>query len=234
MDAMKNETEFLLNILCPFGCSEYCHKGSYIVWDLVLQCLLLRVLLPHVDNTRYQSVKHMWDQYYRKDNDCDTILLKKNWGIRPAIVISDTGWPQVVTYHHHAGGTKYQVLYPLYRNGRVEARCSCIVNNQRMSSTTMIFHLRLRIDGQEDMVINNYTSTWFLNNYIFRNRLPLHNRASHFSQDIEDYILLSALQVLSYINDGGGFRIIGWAKRGMIQDQEAGAYQNNQGQQRYV
>jgi hypothetical protein len=47
----------------------------------------------------------------------------------------------------------------LYRNGRVEARCLCIANNQRMSSTTMVFHLRLRLDGQEDMVINNYTST---------------------------------------------------------------------------
>jgi hypothetical protein len=45
---------------------------SYVAWDLVLQRLLLRVLLPHVDNTRYQSVKHMWDQYYRKDNDYDT------------------------------------------------------------------------------------------------------------------------------------------------------------------
>jgi hypothetical protein len=73
------------------------------------------------------------------------------------------------------------------------------------------------------MVISNYTSTWFLNNYIFRNRLPPHDRASHFSQDIEDYILLSALQVLSYINDGAGFHVIGWAKRGMIQDQGAGA-----------
>jgi hypothetical protein len=85
-----------------------------------------------------------------------------------------------------------------------------------MSATTMVFHLRLHIDGQEDMVINYYTSTWFLNNYIFRNRLPWHVRASHFSQDIEDNILLSARQVLSYINDRGGFRIIGWAKHDMI------------------
>jgi hypothetical protein len=79
VNAMKNETEFLPNVLCPFGCSEYCHKGSYVAWDLGLQRLLLRVLLPHVDNTWYQSVKHMWDQYYRKDNDYDTILLNKKW-----------------------------------------------------------------------------------------------------------------------------------------------------------
>jgi hypothetical protein len=82
------------------------------------------------------------------------------------------------------------------------------------------------------MGINDYMSIWFLNNYIFRNRLPPHVRASHFSQDIEDNILLSAWQVLSYINDRGGFRVIGWAKRGMIRDQGAGAQQDNQGQQR--
>ncbi len=66
VNAMENETEFLPKILCPFDCSEYCHKGSYVAWDLVLQHLLLRVLLPHVDNNRYQSVKHMWGQYYRQ------------------------------------------------------------------------------------------------------------------------------------------------------------------------
>ena len=37
---------------------------------------------------------------------------------------------------------------------------------------------------------------------------------------------------MRYINDRGGFRIIGWAKRGMIQDQGA-TVQQDQGQQRY-
>jgi hypothetical protein len=38
--------------------------------------------------------------------------------------------------------------------------------------------------------------------------------------------------VIHYINERGGFLIIGWAKRGMIQDQGAVA-QQDQGQQRY-
>ena len=39
--ALKNEKEFLPNVMCPFGCSEYCFKGNHVAWDLVIQRLLL-------------------------------------------------------------------------------------------------------------------------------------------------------------------------------------------------
>jgi hypothetical protein len=71
-----------------------------------------------------------------------------------------------------------------------------------------------------------------VNNYVLTDKLAAHIRASHFSQDIKDDILESTRQVFRYINERGGFRIIGWAKRGMIQDQGAVA-QQDQGQQRY-
>ncbi len=80
------------------------------------------------------------------------------------------------------------------------------------------------------MLINNFTSTWFVNNYVFKEKLAAHIRASHFSQDIEDDILDSTKRVLQYINKRGGFRIIGWAKHGMIRDQGAAIQNKNQGQ----
>ena len=118
----------------------------------------------------------------------------------------------------------------LYRNGRMEARCSCISNVQRMCPTTIVMQLQLQINGgREEMLINNFTSTWFVNNYVFMDRLAAHVRASNFSQDIEDNILDSTRWVFQYINERGGFCIIGWAKRGMIRDQGAGVQQENQG-----
>jgi hypothetical protein len=105
----------------------------------------------------------------------------------------------------------------LYRSGRMESRCSCISNVQRMCLTTIVMELLLQMNrGTAEMSINNFTSTWFVNNYVFTDRLAAHVRASHFSQDIEDDILDSTRRVFKYINDRGGFRIIGWAKRGMI------------------
>jgi hypothetical protein len=75
------------------------------------------------------------------DNNYDTILLNENWGIRPAIVISDTGQPQVVTCCHHAGGTKYYVLYPpCYPDHHLSARytnqLSPVVIEPRIARTT--------------------------------------------------------------------------------------------------
>jgi hypothetical protein len=105
----------------------------------------------------------------------------------------------------------------LYRNGRMESRCLCISNVQRMCPTTIVMQLLLQMNGgTEEMSINNFTSTWFVINYVFTDRLAAHVRASHFSQDIEDKILDSTRRVFKYIKDRGGFCIIGWAKHGMI------------------
>jgi hypothetical protein len=125
MKALKNEKEFLPNVMCPFGCSEYCFKGNHIAWDLVIQRLLLKVLLPHIDKTRYLHVQHMWDQYDREDDDFDSILLNPGWEIRPAIVISESGCPQVVTCRNHGGGSKLQVLYPpCFPDHHLSAKCT--------------------------------------------------------------------------------------------------------------
>ena len=139
--ALKNEKDFLPNVLCPFGCSEYCFKGKHLEWDLVIQRLLLKVLLPHIDKNRYRSVQHMWDQYDRKDNDYNTILLNKEWEIRPAIVISETGCPRVVTCRNHGLGSNCQVLYtPRYPDHHLSAKwtdqLSPIVLQPRIARTT--------------------------------------------------------------------------------------------------
>jgi hypothetical protein len=139
--ALKNEKEFLPNVMCPFGCSEYCFKGNHIAWDLVIQWLLLKVLLPHIDKTRYLHVQHMWDQYNREDDDFDLILLNRRWEIRPAIVISESGCPQVVTCRNYGGGSKYQVLYPpCYPDHHLSAKytnqLSPIVVQPRIAQTT--------------------------------------------------------------------------------------------------
>ncbi len=61
--------------------------------------------------------------------------------------------------------------------------------------------LRLNNGGEEEMLINDFTSTWFMNNYMFKKRLGAHIRASYFSNpDIEDDLLSCTRKVMSYIN----------------------------------
>ncbi len=51
--------------------------------------------------------------------------------------------------------------------------------------------------------------------------------------DKEDEVFERITQVLEYINSRGGLRVVGWAKRGMIQDQGAAGQQDNQAQRGY-
>jgi hypothetical protein len=104
----------------------------------------------------------------------------------------------------------------LYRNERMENKCSCISNTQRMCSATFVMDLGLQMENGDLMILNNFTSTWFNNNNILTERLATHVRALHFTDDMVDDILEGTMNVMAYINDRGGFRIIGWAKRGMI------------------
>ena len=97
----------------------------------------------------------------------------------------------------------------LYRNERMENKCSCISNTQRMCSVTFIMDLGLQMENGDLMILNNFTSTWFNNNYILTERLATHVRASHFTNNMADNILEGTRDVMTYINGRGGFRIIG-------------------------
>ena len=75
----------------------------------------------------------------------------------------------------------------LYRNERMESKCLCISNIQRLCGTTIGMQLPLNNASEEEIMINDFTSTCFMNNYMFKERLGAHIRASYFSDpDIED------------------------------------------------
>ena len=120
-------------------------------------------------------------------------------------------------------------------DGTMSRACSCMFNTQRTCATTIVMDLGLQTTTHDDIIeLTNFTSTWFVNNYIFTEKLVAHVRASHFTvDDIEDEVLLSTRQVLRYINERGGFRVIVWAKRGMIRDQGAAGQQDNHVQRGY-
>ena len=124
----------------------------------------------------------------------------------------------------------------LYKaDGTMSRVCSCMSNTQRTCATTIVMDLGLQTTTHDEIIeVTNFTSTWFVNNYIFTEKLAAHVRASHFTvDDIEDEVLYSTRRVLRYINERGGFRVIGWAKRGMIRDQGAAGQQENQVQRGY-
>ena len=46
LTALDNEKIMNVNVLCPFGCTEFCFKAEYINLDVILQRYLLDTILP--------------------------------------------------------------------------------------------------------------------------------------------------------------------------------------------
>ena len=98
-------------------------------------------------------------------------------------------------------------------------RCACYQMDNR--SGNVIIQVDITINCEDGNSINTkFSSKWFLENYIFTGPLPVGTKAKSFdSYQVEDNLYDSLTNVIKYINDRCNFRVIGWVKRGEIQDQ---------------
>ena len=107
------------------------------------------------------------------------------------------------------------------------SKCACYQMPNR--SGNVIISIDVNINFEDGTTINTtIRSKWFLEKYIFTDPLPGGTRAVNFEDyEVEDRLFLALDKVTKYINRLCKFRIIGWAKRGEVQDQ--GVDQPNNG-----
>ena len=117
---LNNEEMLMPNILCPFGCTDYCHRAEYAEWDLIIQQMLKKIVLPKCSENRSETNHHnfssMWAQYFRDPDDYDCVMFNPDWKITPTIIFTANG-PKVLTCRHHGGGIDKLRLYPPRPNG---------------------------------------------------------------------------------------------------------------------
>ena len=106
-------------------------------------------------------------------------------------------------------------------------RCCCIQMMNRIGSVIILFDIEVRT--KEGATFNTrMTSKWFAKNFILSDNLPPGTRAYLFEDyEVEDRLFSAARDVFTYINSIGGFMVVGWAKRGEVEDQ--GVDQPNNG-----
>ena len=88
-------------------------------------------------------------------------------------------------------------------------------------SGNVIIQVDITLKCEDGNDINTKCSSkCFLEHYILTGNLPVGTKAKHFdSFDVEDKLYESLEKVTNYINNRCKFRIIGWVKRGEVQDQ---------------
>ena len=98
-------------------------------------------------------------------------------------------------------------------------QCACYQMDNRSGNVIIQVDITLKCKDGNDLN-TKFSSKWFLENYIFTGPLPVGTKAKHFdSFDVEDKLYESLEKVTNYINNKCKFRIVGWVKRGEVQDQ---------------
>ena len=113
-------------------------------------------------------------------------------------------------------------------SGVIKSRCSCIQATTR--SGKPMFGLVVEVRSASGVVFTTeLISKNFMKQYVFIGSLPEGARAHMFQQqwEVEDRLYQKIQSVFNFINRHGGFRVIGWTRRGEVLDQ--GVDQPNNG-----
>lgn len=102
------------DVLCPWGCSEFCFAVSHMNPAILLQHLLARVELDvDVDcSDKLYTAETMRLDYFRLDTEeVDRVLLNKEWPILPSMMFVPGEGMMVCACRHHATDYTRKRLY---------------------------------------------------------------------------------------------------------------------------
>ena len=98
-------------------------------------------------------------------------------------------------------------------------KCACYQMPNR--SGNVIVAIEVEVTLENGTSFNTmFRSKWFLEKYVFSAPLPAGTRAISFEDyEVEDRLFAALDGVTNFINNVCNFRVIGWIKRGEVQDQ---------------
>ena len=110
----------------------------------------------------------------------------------------------------------------LYSGGRVANKCACANMVGRRHTPAMALNLEATDVSGQSYWFPEFSSTYFIDNFILRDEIPIGVRANDLMQyQIEDSLNEALEKVLELVNNTGGWTSIGWCKQGQVQDQAA-------------
>ena len=157
----RRESIMLPDVLCPWGCSEFCFRAEKINLDILIQCHLAKVQLNFPFSDWYSRVS-LFDSarmdYIREDNDYDIVLLNKNWKIMPtAYLDSDEGLMGLVCRNHH----KHRKMKRLYLHPPQKP-----MHNLSAERADQLSHCQMQPSTCVPMKRNKYASSFQMNTQI--------------------------------------------------------------------
>ena len=104
----------LPNVLCPWGCAEFCHRSCVFEPAGLIQHHLRRVQLnlpPSAFEKLYLSESSRLDYLRGSDSSCDYVLMNKDWPILPSMILSRDGL-NILVCRNHSKPSDQKRLHP--------------------------------------------------------------------------------------------------------------------------
>ncbi len=103
------------DVLCPWGCGEYCHCAVPFDPSLLIQRHLTRVQLNlsrYNGHDKLYLVENSRLDYIKLDNEpVDTVLLNDDWQVLPSVVLDENLGLSVLYCRHHSSPASQRRLY---------------------------------------------------------------------------------------------------------------------------
>ena len=107
------ETHLLPNVLCPWGCTEYCFRVGELPLDVTLNRYFSGGDLPMMREARSMNkARSSRDDFIRSDrNEYTPLLANEKWPVLPCMYMSKSQGMVFATCRHHKHGTTDQYLH---------------------------------------------------------------------------------------------------------------------------
>ena len=118
MDACNRH--MIPNILCPYGCSEFCFRTGTMDFDCVWQRFLPQCIIVLINNVnKMKFVRSVRDDFVRNKGDYDVWLYNPEWGVKPSIVLTSEAGPVIMSCRNHNGGTSSHFIHTARLPGHI-------------------------------------------------------------------------------------------------------------------
>jgi len=111
-----NKPCMIPDVLCPWGCTKFCHRAEHCNLGLIIQHHLRKVELnmPTAEYYRklYRVETSRLDYLREKPSEYDLVLLNDDWPITPGVCCVEGKGLMVMTCCHHGSSNTTKRLYP--------------------------------------------------------------------------------------------------------------------------
>ena len=180
----SEKTSLIPDVLCPWGCTEFCFEAGITNLGILIQHHLQKVVLNFPTAQWYRKmhfVESSCNDYICEEENRDLVLMNPKWPVRPCVVLEEgEGLMAMVCQHHMKhSDTKRLYLHPprkpnnILSSERSDQLCPCqaqprTVGNMKASkynTTMMMTSQQYTFSGADSFYLTSepqFSSLWVM------------------------------------------------------------------------